>query len=280
MKNSLWFIGLLALLCADNGYSHETLEPSGAAGGEIGIEEKLGQVLPPGIVFHDENGAEVKVGSLFGKPVILTLVYYTCEHICPLMLGGLAQALPRLVMTPGKDYRLITVSFDATDTPQIAGDIKKNYIKASGSLSAEEGWTFLVGDQKNIDQLTKAVGFTYRKDVHGFNHPVALIFLSPAGKISQYLQVTKYGYGAEYPITFSSFDLNMALTEAAQGKSVTGLKKALLYCFSHEPPGQSKFFNFIALVGLVTLLAMAAFFAYLQVSSRRYRRLRGYDDER
>jgi hypothetical protein len=72
----------------------------------------------------------------------------------------------------------------------------------------------------------------------------------------------------------------MALTEAAQGKTVTGLKKALLYCFSHEPPGQSKFFNFIALVGVVTLLAMAAFFIYLQVSSRRYRKLRGYDDER
>ena len=62
-----------------------------------------------------------------------------------------------------------------------------------------------------------------------------------------------------YPITFSSFDLNMALTEAAQGKAVTGLKKALLYCFSHEPPGQSKFFNFMAVVGIVTLVAMAVF---------------------
>ncbi len=280
MKKSCWFIGFLVLLCADNGYGHETLETGGATGGEIGIEEKLGQVLPPGLVFRDENGEEIKLGSLFGKPVILTLVYYTCEHICPLMLGGLAPALPRLVMTPGKDYRLITVSFDATDTPQIAGDIKKNYIKASGSLFAEDGWKFLVGDQKNIDRLTKAVGFTYRKEIHGFNHPVALIFLSPAGKISQYLQVTKYGYGADYPITFSSFDLNMGLIHAAQGKEVTGITKAILYCFSHEPPGQSKFFTFVAVVGIVTLLAMAAFFIYLQISSRRYRRLRGYDDER
>jgi hypothetical protein len=67
------------------------------------------------------------------------------------------------------------------------------------------------------------------------------------------------------------------LTEAAQGKSVTGLKKALLYCFSHEPPGQSKFFNFMGVVGLITLAAMAAFFVYLQVTVRRYREGRVHD---
>ena len=183
-------------------------------------------------------------------------------------------------MTPGKDYRLITVSFDATDTPQIAGSIKKNYIKAAGTAFAEDAWTFLVGDQENIDRLTKAVGFTYRKEIHGFNHPVVLIFLSPDGKISQYFKVTKYAYGADYPINFSSFDLNMGLTQAAQGKEVTGLTKALLYCFSHEPPGQSKFFSFLAVVGLVTLAAMAAFFIYLQVTTRRYRRGKEYDIEK
>jgi protein SCO1/2 len=280
MKNSLWFVGLLALVCADNGYGHETLEPAGAGSEDIGIEEKTGQLLPPELVFRDENGAPVKLGSLFGKPAILTLVYYTCEHICPLMLSGLSQALPRLVVTAGKDYRVITVSFDETDTPETARNVRRNYVQAAGSPFPEEGWKFLTGDREAIQRLTQAAGFRFRREVHGFNHPVALIFLSPSGRISRYYQVTKYQYGAEYPITFSSFDLNMALTEAAQGKTVTGLKKALLYCFSHEPPGQSKFFNFIALIGLVTLLAMAAFFVYLQVSSRRYRRLRGYDDER
>jgi protein SCO1/2 len=280
MKKSLGFIALLALVCADSSYGHETLEPDGSAGGEVGIEETTGQLLPPELVFRDENGAPVKLGSLFGKPAILTLVYYTCEHVCPLMLSGLSQALPRLVVTAGRDYRVITVSFDETDTPEIARNVKRNYIKAAGSTFPEQGWKFLTGDHEAIQRLTRSVGFRYRKELHGFNHPVVLIFLSPTGRISRYYQVTKYQYGAEYPITFSSFDLNMALTEAAQGKTVTGFKKALLYCFSHEPPGQSKFFNFIALVGLVTLLAMAAFFVYLQVSSRRYRRLRGYDDER
>jgi protein SCO1/2 len=196
------------------------------------------------------------------------------------MLGGLSQAIPRLAMTPGTDYRLITVSFDPTDTPGIARDIKKNYMRPAGTRIAPGGWTFLVGDQANIDSLTRAVGFTYAREIHGFNHPVALIFLSPAGKISQYLQVTKYGYSADLPVNFSSFDLNLGLTRAAQGKEVSEVTKAILYCFSHEPPGQSRFFDFLAVVGLVTLAAMAAFLIYLTVTTRRYRKGKEYDIER
>ena len=72
----------------------------------------------------------------------------------------------------------------------------------------------------------------------------------------------------------------MGLIHAAQGKEVKGITKAILYCFSHEPPGQSKFFDFIATIGLVTLAAMAAFFIYLQVTTRRVRRGKEYDIEK
>lgn len=279
MRKILWFLCLGALLWAGNGYGHETLGTGDAGGGEIGIEEKTGQTLPPDLVFRDEKGARVKLGELLGKPAILTLVYYSCEHICPLMLSGLSQALPRLAVTVGKDYRVITASFDETDTPEMARDVRRNYIKAAGSAFPEEGWKFLTADKESIQRLTRSAGFTFRKEIHGFNHPVVLIFLTPGGKISRYLQVTKYQYGADTPITFSSFDLNVALAEAAEGKTVTGFKRAVLYCFSHEPPGQSRFFNFVAAIGVFTLLGMAAFFVYLRVSSRRYRKARGYDDE-
>ena len=277
MKKLLLFISILVLLVANNAYGHETLDSAGAGGEKIGIEEKTGQKIPADLVFYDENGDRVKIGDFYGKPMILTPVYYTCEHICPLMLGALSQALPRLAFQAGRDYEVVTVSFDETDTPQTARDIKKNYIKAAGSAFPEKGWRFLTGKGKDIHRLTEAVGFTYRKDIHGFTHPVALIFLAPDGKITKYLYVDKSQYGT---ITFSSFDMNMSLTEASQGKTVTGLKKALLYCFSHEPPGQSKFFDFLAVVGLVTLAAMVSFFIYLHVTTRRLRRGKEYDIEK
>ncbi|MGZ6219330.1 MAG: SCO family protein [Syntrophales bacterium] len=287
MKKFLWFICIWSILSAKSIYGHETLDTGDANTGEIGIEEKTGQFIPADLVFYDEEGKRMKIEALFGKPAILTLVYYTCEHICPLMLGGLAQALPRLAALPGKDYRVITVSFDAGDKPETARSIKKNYMKAIGPFDRapdktfpEDAWKFLTGTTESIHDLTEAAGFKYRKDIHGFSHPVVLIFLSPEGKISGYFYVTKFQYGQSYPITFSSYDLNMGLTEAAQGKAVTGVRKALLYCFSHEPPGQSKFFNFMAVVGLITLAAMVTFFVYLQVTTRRYRKWREYDADK
>ena len=83
--------------------------------------------------------------------------------------------------------------------------------------------------------------------------------------------MTKYEYGQAYPVTFSAFDLYVALTEAAQGKSVTGVQKAILYCFAHEPAGLGKFFGILSIVGVITLAIMAAFFIYLKVTEKRYR---------
>ena len=277
MKKILLFICIFGLIVTNSAHGHETLDNVGAGGEKIGIEEKTGKKVPADLVFYDENGGRVKMGDFYGKPVILTLVYYTCEHICPLMLGALSEALPRLALQAGKDYNVVTVSFDDTDTPEIARDIKKNYINAAGTAFPEKGWKFLTGKGEDIHRLTEAVGFTYRKDVNGFSHPVALIFLAPDGKITKYLYVAKSTFGS---ITFSSFDMNMALTEASQGREVTGLRKAVLYCFSHEPPGQSKFFDFMAVVGLVTLAVMVSFFIYLQVTTKRYRRGKEYDTEK
>lgn len=272
MKIYLWIIGIIVLFCCSVVCAHETLDTGKAGTVKIDLTEKTGESIPPDITLNDEQGQKIKMGDLLGKPVILTLVYYSCEHICPQLLAGLAEAIPRLAMTVGRDFSLITVSFDAQDTPQLARNTKRNYVKAAGASIPADAWKYFTADSGNIRRLTESTGFHFRKDDHGFTHPVVLIFLSPEGKISRYFSVTKYEYGAAYPISFSSFNLNVALTEAAQGKPVTELKRALLYCFSHEPPGQSKFFYVIGVIGLVTLLAMAAFFVYLQLTSKRYRR--------
>ena len=272
MKSSLCFLCLLGVLVTGVAWGHKAPINDTAGAEDVGIEEKAGQLLPQDLPFRDENGRAISLRDLSGKPVIMTIIYYTCKDVCPLMLAALAQAVPRLGMALDKDYRIVTVSFDETDTPELAREWKRNYAKATGIASAESGWKFLTGARESIDGLTKATGFSFRKEKDGFNHPVVLIFLSPEGRITKYHYVTRYGYGATSPVSFSSFDLNVALTEAAQGKAVTSLKKALLYCFSHEPPGQSRFFNFMGVVGLITLVAMASFFVYLQVTSRRYRK--------
>jgi protein SCO1 len=279
MKRIWLLLCLSSLLPAASLHAHEPFGTGISGAPEMGIQEKTGHMIPSNVILHDEKGQRVEFGHLLGKPVILTLVYYTCEHICPQMLEGLAVVLPRLAPKAGVDFRVVTVSFDARDTPQIGRAAKRNYMKAAGASLPEDTWRFLTGDASNIQWLTEAVGFRFRKDTHGFTHPVVLILLSPEGKISGYFPVTKYEYGAAYPIAFSSFDLNVALDAASQGKPLTGLKRALLYCFSHEPPGQSRFFSFIGGIGLLTLAVMASFFTYLHATTKRPRKDGRHDTE-
>ena len=271
MKIILGIIALGILLLPSGIAAHEELTPEQAAAAGIGIEEKTGQTIPPDIILYDEKGSEARFRDLLGRPVILTFVYYTCDRICPQMLEGIARALPALSLNPDRQYRVLTVSLDETDTPTIARSRKNDYMTAIGRPYPETAWRFLTGHREGIDRLTEATGFRYRRDSHGFIHPVVLIILSPEGKIMRYMQVTKYAYGQAYPVTFSPFDLDVALTEAARGKAVTGVQKAILYCFAHEPEGLGKFFGILSVVGILTLAAMAAFFIYLKVTEKRYR---------
>ncbi len=145
----------------------------------IGIEEKIGQTIPPDIVLSDEQGRKVTLAALIKRPTIVTLVYYKCSRFCPQLLAGLASALPHVELTADKDYQVMTVSFDANDTPALARDLKRNYLMAVNRPFPADAWRFLSGDRANIEKLCTAVGFTFRKEMDGFAHPMTLIILSP-----------------------------------------------------------------------------------------------------
>jgi protein SCO1/2 len=237
----------------------------------IGIEERIGRTVPQDIVLSDEQGREVTLGALIKRPTIMTLVYYSCGRFCPQLLAGLASALPQLPLQAVKDYQVVTVSFDASDTPAIARDLKRNYLMAAGGTVPADAWRFLTGDPRNIERLCTAVGFTFRKEHEGFAHPVTLILLSPDRRITRYIHVTKFAYGVEYPITFSTVGLSQALTDAGQGKASAATGKGFLFCFPHEPQRQQEFFHILTWIGAATILCLAALFVYLALSGRKPR---------
>ena len=223
-----------------------------------GIEEKLGQRIPLDASFRNEEGKEVLLKEVMGKPIIVSLVYLKCSHTCPLLLGALAEVLGRLELKPLKDYSVLTISFDEEDTPDIARDKKKNYLQAINTPFPESAWRFFTGDRENIKKFTDAVGFNFRREESGFAHPVGLIILSPDGRIVRYL----------YGRTFLPFELTMAITEADKGK--IGLSRGvLLYCFSYDQPGKRYVFNILKVFGTVIIVSLVSFFLYLTVTGRR-----------
>jgi protein SCO1/2 len=268
----------IALLFICRGYA--------SAGGtwmdKAGLQEKTGNVIPADLTFYDETGKKVNLRDMVDRPTMLAVVYYSCSRMCPQFLEGLAISLGKLKLVPGKDYRVLTVSFDDKDTPESARSVKRNYIRAIDKPFPEDAWRFLTGTGDNAKRLCEALGIKVMKSGHGFIHPEVLIFLAPGGGITRYMQVSKYDYGLSYPITFTDFELSQAVAEAGQGKVCTVGGTVPLYCFAHEPSGQEAFFQIMKITGLVTLLMILSLFFYLRREERlRKRRIeRGRHDGR
>jgi protein SCO1 len=218
----------------------------------VGIEQHLDEQIPPDLNFRDETGKPVRLGDYFGKkPVILNLVYYQCPMLCGEVLSGLESALRVLKFDVGKEFDVLTVSFDPRETPDMATKKKAEFLKRYGRPGADAGWHFLIGPQESIDALTKAAGFQYQFDpkTGQFAHATAIAILTPEGKIAQYY------YGVEY----APKDLRLGLIQASENKIGTLADQVLLYCY-HYDPTTGKYGAIIARVlqlsGLATVLAL------------------------
>ncbi len=233
--NSKWILGLMLTLTSvawGQAMSKGILSPPANVRPpglkNVGIEQHLDEQIPQDLAFRDETGKAVRLGDYFGeKPVILSLVYYRCPMLCSEVLSGLESALRVLKFDVGKDFQVLTVSFDPRDTPEIATAKKAEYIKRYGRAGAAEGWHFLTGPQESIDALTKAAGFQYEYDpkTGQFAHTTAIMILTPQGRIAQYY------FGVEY----APKDLRLGLVESSQGKIGTVVDEVLLYCYHYDP---------------------------------------------
>ena len=238
------------------------LSSTTAFGGKVGIDEQLGKNLPGAVSFNDEQGNPVTLQALFGKPTILALVYYECPGICTPLLNNLADTLDRSDLVPGKDYQVITISFDPKDTPATAAKKQANYLKQFHKPIAPAAWRFLTGTQAAIDQITAAVGFRYTTAGKDFNHPGVLTILSPEGRVMRYL----------YGVSFMPFDFKMAVIEASQRRPMPSINRALSFCYSYDPEGRRYVFATLKVAGSVMVFLAGLFVIWLVISTRRHRK--------
>jgi protein SCO1 len=246
-----------AQMTAPVGIPAQSLPPSLS---HVGLAQKLNAQVPLGLAFRDEYGQAVHLSDYFksGKPVILSLVYYQCPMLCTETLNGLSSSLRLLKFELGKDYNVVTVSFDPKETPEMALDKKRAYLQRYGHPDAQNGWHFLVGDEQNVHALTDAVGFYYQWDAESkqFAHASGIMLLTPDGHISQYL----------YGVDFSPKDLRLGLVEASQGRIGNLVDQVLLYCY-HYDPRTGKYgavvMNILKMAGTATILILGSLIVFL-----------------
>ncbi len=195
---------------------------------DVGFDQHLGDVVPLDAVFRDESGRAVKLGDYFGRrPVVLSLAYYECPMLCTLTLNGLASALDVLAFDPGRDFEVVTVSFEPKETPELAAAKKAAYLRRYRRPGAAAAWHFLTGDAEAIRRLTGAVGFRYVWDerTKQYAHASGVMVLTADGRLARYL------YGVEY----APKDLRFAIVEASQGRILSPVDRLLLYCYHYDP---------------------------------------------
>jgi protein SCO1/2 len=248
----------MATAPASTGYKQEPGMVSSAIPAplrEIGFDQNIDQRVPLDTTFRNEAGATVHLGDYFGKkPVVLVFAYFDCPMLCTQVINGLSSALGVMSLNPGKDFEIVTVSFNPHDTPASAAAKKAVYLERYKRAGAAEGWHFLTGDQPSIDRLTKAAGFRYVWDAETkqYAHPSGVIVLTPDGRLSRYL------FGIEY----GPRDLRLGIVEASEGKVGTPVDALLLYCYHYDPmTGRYGLviMRAIRMAGAATVLALAAF---------------------
>jgi protein SCO1/2 len=225
----------------------------------VAVAQHLNQQLPLDAAFVDETGKPVHLGDYFGKrPAVVTTVYFNCPLLCSEELDGLTSALEMVKLTPGKDFDVIVMSIDPTETPAEAAKKKAFYLKRYGRPETADGWHFLTGQKPAIDAVTSAIGFGYVQ-VPGpdgrltqFAHASSIELATTDGKMAQYY------LGVEY----SPKDILLGLIEASGNKIGTPVANILTYCY-HYDPQTNKHSLIVARVvqfgGMVTMAGLGGF---------------------
>ena len=235
----------------------------------VGIQEKIDARLPLELVFTNERSKAVRLGDYFqsGRPVVLQLGYYQCPTLCGLVSQALVDSLAQTDLGIGKDFDVVMVSIDPTETPALAALKKQSYMRALGEPEAAPHWHLLTGSKRTIATLADAVGFQYKwiDSAQQYSHAAAVIVVMPDGRVSRYLHGVKYD-----PKT-----LRLSVVEASEGKSGSTGDQFTLFCFKYDRHSGRYTLaaqNLMRLGGVLTILVVGGILGrlfYKEFSRRR-----------
>ena len=207
---------------------------------------------PLSLEFRDVRNRRVTLAqAIDGRPAILVFVDYTCRTICGPVLAIASGALSQTGLDPGKDFGLLVIGLDAKDSAADALAMSRQI----GDLAVENATTLLLGDARNIHELTEALGYRYKYDAAAdqFAHPAGALVMTPDGRISRVL--SSLGLNAR--------DLRLALVEAGAGSVGTLGDRLTLLCYGFDAvhgvytpviKWMLQLFAVVTLIGLVVLI--------------------------
>ncbi|HEX6961509.1 MAG TPA: SCO family protein [Lacipirellula sp.] len=251
---------------ADESKGSELMEPPQAAFlRKVDFVQRLNNQVPVDLKFTNDRGEDVTIAECMnGRPTIFVLAYYRCPMLCNQVLNGVARTVQGIDLDPGEEIEIVVVSFDPSDTVELAAQKKEAVVHAYSHKADGKGWHFLIGDEKTVAAAAESVGFQYQYDEQSkqYAHASGITVLTPDGRVS------KYFYGIDYPTR----DVRLGLIEASEGNIGTPVDRLLLYCFHYDPITGRYGLAIMSVVRAGGVLTVAGVLGFITVSLRRERR--------
>jgi protein SCO1/2 len=259
MKNLALIISFLVLATINNYGAQNELNAFNDSI-QVGIIEKIGDTIPLNLSFHNEQDSLVTLKSLVNKPTVFTFVYFDCPGLCSPLLDGVSQVIDQTDLVLGRDYQVITISFNFRDTPEKARIKKQNFLKKhSNSKEHQHDWIYLTGDSANIYKMVNAVGFKFKTAGNDFIHAVAIMVVSPKGKITRYL----------YGTSFLPIDFKMAILESQKGLARPGISHLIQFCYAYDPAGKRYVLDVLKITGTLILFFVIVILLFLLIRTKK-----------
>ena len=206
-------------------------------------------------VLRDVAGQSFELSSLRGKPLVISMIYTSCHHVCPTITRNLGRAVDIAREALGDDsFSVVTVGFDwAVDTPD------RMRLYASERNIEVPGWHFVAGDAISIGALSDNLGFQFYPSPKGFDHLTQTTVIDSDGAI--YRQI--YGVDLDPPSFVEP--LKDLVFDTPRDASLVDhwVDTFRLFCTVYDPnSGRYKFDYSIAMtifVGVLCLGAIATF---------------------
>jgi protein SCO1/2 len=228
---------------------------------QVGFEEKQGQYADLNIKLVNEAGDTVLLKDVINKPTILNLVYFQCAGTCSPLMWGISKFIDGVDLQLGKDYEVVTISFDPTERIGLGINKKASYISTMKKKEEAKNWLFFVSDSIDLARLTHSVGFNYEKVNDQFVHPTGLIAVAADGKIIRYLR----------GIDFLPFDIKITMIEAAKGKIGPSINRLLAICYGYDSKGNQFVFNVTRVSAIVILFFVVLIFLILAFTRIKFK---------
>lgn len=215
-------------------------------------------------MLRDVEGRSFGLAELRGKPLVVSMIYTSCHHVCPTITKNLGIAVEIASEALGEDaFAVITVGFDwAVDTPD------RMRLYAAERRIDVPNWHFLAGDPHSIEALSEDLGFLFYPSVKGFDHLTQTTVLDADGVV--YRQI--YGVDIEPPSLVEPLKELVFDTPRQAGLIEHWMATFRLFCTVYDPnSGRYKFDYSIAMTIFVGILCLGAIGTFIVREWRRAR---------